>query len=202
MGQRAVFLDRDGAINEEVEYLTRADQLKLIGGAAEAIRLLNKAGFKIVVITNQSAIARGYLKEEDLPAIHAEMEKMLRKGKARVDAIYYCPHHPTLGIGPYKTDCPCRKPKPGMLQQAAADLGLDLQSSFVIGDKMSDLGAGEAAGCRKILVRTGYGAEMEQRLQNYPFRPDYIADDLLEAAKWILSQGKNQGRVARVLEPA
>lgn len=194
MQYRGVFLDRDGTINEEVNYLNKIDQLKLIDGTTEAIRLLNNAGYKVVVITNQAAIARGYLTEEYLTVIHAKMEKMLREGNAYLDAIYYCPHHPTAGLGSYKVDCRCRKPGSGMLEQAASELNIDLTASFIIGDKISDLGAGVAVGCSKILVRTGYGKKTEKEIQNYPFQPDYIALNLLEAVKWILKEDMNQGR--------
>lgn len=194
MGQQGVFLDRDGTINEEVEYLNNVDQLKLIDGATEAIRLLNNAGYKVVVITNQSGIAKGYLTEAQLQVIHTELKKMLQKDNAYVDAIYYCPHHPDAEVDAYRVDCDCRKPKQGMLEQAAKDLDIDLENSFVIGDKISDLGAGDAAGCRKILVRTGYGKEMEKELRNVSFQADHIADDVLAAVKWILSQAKKPGQ--------
>jgi len=188
MGQRGVFLDRDGTINEEVEYLSNVDQLKLIDGVTEAIRLLNNAGYKVVVITNQSGIARGYITEAQVKTIHTELEKMLQKENAYIDGIYYCPHHPDADVDAYKVDCDCRKPKRGMLEQAAKDLDIDLKNSFVIGDKLSDLGAGAAAGCRKILVRTGYGKEMEKELPNASFHADHIADDVLKAVKWIVAQ--------------
>lgn len=191
MGQRGIFLDRDGTINEEVEYLNNVDQLKLIDGATGAIRLLNNAGYKVVVITNQSGIAKGYLTEDQLAIIHAEFKKMLEKENAYIDAIYYCPHHPEAEVDAYRMDCDCRKPKPGMLTQAAKDLDLDLKSSFIVGDKISDLGAGDAAGCRKILVRTGYGKEMEKELPNTTFQANYIADNVLAAVKWILSHKKS-----------
>ena len=194
MGQRGVFLDRDGTINEEVEYLSNVDQLKLIDGATEAIRLLNNAGYKVVVITNQSGIARGYITEAQVKAIHTELEKMLQKENAHIDGIYYCPHHPEAEVDAYRVDCDCRKPKPGMLMQAANDLGIDLKNSFIVGDKISDLGAGDAAGCRKILVRTGYGKEMEKELRNVSFQADHITDNVLDAVKWIISQAKNQER--------
>lgn len=190
MKYQAVFLDRDGTVNEEINYLNKVEQLKLIDGAAEGIRVLREAGYKVVIVTNQAAIARGYLAEQDLPLIHAALEKMLAEQGAAVDAIYYCPHHPTAGVGAYKIECECRKPKPGMLLRAAADLDLDLANSFVIGDKLSDLGAGEAVGCRTILVRSGYGRKVEEGLAENS-RPDFIADDLAGAAKWILNQQEN-----------
>lgn len=188
MGHRGVFLDRDGTINEEVEYLNDVDQLKLIDGTIEAIRLLNDADYKVVVITNQSGIAKGYLTEAQLQIIHTELKKMLQKENVYIDAIYYCPHHPDAEVDAYRVDCQCRKPKPGMLKQAAKDLDIDLKNSFVIGDKISDLSAGDVTGCRKILVRTGYGKEMEKDLRNVSFQTNHIANDVLAAVKWILSQ--------------
>ncbi|MCI0692481.1 D-glycero-beta-D-manno-heptose 1,7-bisphosphate 7-phosphatase [candidate division KSB1 bacterium] len=186
MLNRCVFLDRDGTINEEVNYLSRPDQLRLIAGAAEAIKRLNQAGLKVVIITNQAGIARGYFSEAALQQIHLELIKMLRAQDAHIDAIYYCPHHPTAGIGVYKKDCNCRKPKPGLLEKAARELNLDLHQSFIAGDKPADLQAGEAVGCRTILVRTGYGLESEKGLAGGEFQPNHIADDLFEASRRIL----------------
>jgi D-glycero-D-manno-heptose 1,7-bisphosphate phosphatase len=186
MLNRCVFLDRDGTINEEVNYLSRPEQLRLIAGVAEAIKRLKHAGLKVVIITNQAGVARGYFSEPALQQIHLELVKMLRAQEAHIDAIYYCPHHPTAGIGVYKMDCNCRKPKPGLLERAARELSLDLRQSFVVGDKPADLIAGDAVGCRTILVRTGYGLESEKELAGGEFQPDHIADDLLEAAWWIL----------------
>lgn len=188
MLNRGVFLDRDGTINDEVHYLSQPQQFKLIDGAAEAISLLNQAGFKVVVITNQSAVARGFLSEARLQAIHQLMADQLRAQEAYLDGIYYCPHHSTAGVGPYKVACHCRKPKPGMLERAARELAIDLGQSFVVGDKMSDLEAGYAAGCRNILVRTGYGLEQEALFNDHHFQPDYVADDLWAAAEWIIWQ--------------
>lgn len=183
---RAVFLDRDGTVTEEVGHLHRLDQLRLIGRALEAIRRFNTAGFQVILVTNQSVVARGYLAEAALEEIHAALAATLRCGGARLDAIYYCPHHPTEGVGPYRRACHCRKPQPGMLQQAAADRGINLRRSFVVGDKVSDLDAGRAAGCRTVLVRTGYGRQAEQAFAAHPYRPDHVADDLFDAAGWIV----------------
>ena len=185
----AVFLDRDGTINREVHHLSRVEQVELLEGAAEAIRLLNGSGFKVVVVTNQGAVARGILPESRLGEIHAALTTLLARAGAAVDAIYYCPHHPTEGVGGLRRDCGCRKPRPGALQQAARDLGLDLERSFLIGDQASDVEAGRAAGCRTVLVRTGYGAETESKLNGDGVHPDHVAADLLEAVRWILRQG-------------
>jgi len=188
MPNRGVFLDRDGTINEEVNYLSHPEQLRLITGAAEAIKSLNRAGFKVVVVTNQAGVARGYFTEPTVREIHEALEKKLGEQGARVDAIYYCPHHPAAGLGVYRQDCNCRKPKPGMLEKAAIELNIDLRESFVVGDKISDLEAGLAVGCRNILVHTGYGQESENEFSGAAWRPEFVADDLLEAARWILKQ--------------
>jgi len=185
-----VFLDRDGTINEEINYLSRPDQLRLLDGAAEAIRLLNQAGCKVVVVTNQAGVARGYFSEQTVQEIHRALENILGENGAHLDAIYYCPHHPGAGIGVYKADCQCRKPKPGLLEKAATELSLDLRRSFIVGDKISDLAAGRAVSCQNILVRTGYGLESEKEFSAYAWQPDWIADNLLEAARWILQSAQ------------
>jgi D-glycero-D-manno-heptose 1,7-bisphosphate phosphatase len=158
-GLHAVFLDRDGVIIDDVHYLARFDQVRLIPGAATAIRRLNQAAIPVVVVTNQSGVARGLFPESFVPLVHAHLSELLADWGAHIDRFYYCPHHPDKGIEPYVVDCCCRKPKPGMLHQAATEMGLNLARSWMIGDKLSDLQAGSAAGCRTILVRTGHGKE-------------------------------------------
>lgn len=186
MLNRAVFLDRDGTINEEVGYLNRIDELCFVDGAPAAIARLNKARFKVVVVTNQAGVARGYFAESSVRHIHSTIEERLKIQNAHVDAFYYCPHHPTQGIGRYRVACHCRKPKPGMLERAARQLQIDLSNSYVVGDKISDLAAGYAVGCRPILVRTGYGGESEEQFIDHNFQPDFIAENVLGAVKWIL----------------
>lgn len=162
--KRAVFLDRDGTINEEKEYLSRVEDFEFIPGAAAAISRLNAAGFLVIVVTNQSGIGRGYYDEAALERLHRHMDRELARFGAAVDAYYFCPHHPQHGIGDYGVECACRKPLPGMLLQAARDFPLDLAASYIIGDKLADVDAGLKAGCRPLLVRTGYGAAEEARL--------------------------------------
>jgi D-glycero-D-manno-heptose 1,7-bisphosphate phosphatase len=157
--QAAVFLDRDGTINEEVGYLDRPEKLRLIPGAAGAIRLLNAGGFRTVVVTNQSGIARGFFDEATVAAIHARLAELLRAEGASLDGFYFCPHHPTAGKGDYLRTCGCRKPEPGLLLRALEELRLAPQRSFMIGDTLKDIEAGTRAGVRGILVRTGYGEE-------------------------------------------
>jgi D-glycero-D-manno-heptose 1,7-bisphosphate phosphatase len=162
---RAVFIDRDGTVNEEKEYLYQPDDFVFIPGAPQAIRRLNEAGFLVIIVTNQSGVARGYYTEEDVHLLHRHIAAQLELFGARVDAWYYCPHHPS-GRGSYALPCRCRKPLPGMLLEAAGRFDIDLESSVMIGDKLVDVQAGTAAGCRSILVRTGYGAEEERRCRN------------------------------------
>jgi len=176
----AVFLDRDGTLNVEKNYLYRAEDFEFIPGAPEAVRMLNRAGLFVVVLTNQSGIARGYYSEADLHQLHRHIDTMLAAADARVDAWYYCPHHPE-GQEPYRHVCDCRKPLPGMLFQAAAEHGIDLSRSWMVGDKAIDVEASGAAGCRPLLVLTGYGAfEQAQVPAGVP-----CCADLLEAAKLI-----------------
>jgi D-glycero-D-manno-heptose 1,7-bisphosphate phosphatase len=185
--KRAIFLDRDGTINQEVSYLSDERQLRLIDGAAEGIRLLKRLGYQIVLITNQAGVARGYFSEDKLRDIHSRLTEMLAAESADLDAIYYCPHHPE-GLAPYRVACECRKPQPGMLKRAARDLNIGLEESIMVGDKTLDLKAGFAVNCRGILVRTGYGRESEVQFSSETTQPDFIADDLLGAAHWISNQ--------------
>jgi D-glycero-D-manno-heptose 1,7-bisphosphate phosphatase len=187
MGRPAVFLDRDGTIVREVEYLRSPRELRLLPHAGEAIRRLNEAGFAVVVVTNQSGIARGLLTEDDLAEIHAVLRRRLARRGARLDAIYSCPHHPAGARREYRRRCRCRKPAPGMLLRAAEDLDLDLAECCAIGDGERDVEAGRRAGCRTVLVRTGYGAETEARLGR-DLGADHIADDLSGAVEWILGE--------------
>jgi D-glycero-D-manno-heptose 1,7-bisphosphate phosphatase len=181
--KRAVFLDRDGTVNAEREYLHRPEDFEFIPGAPQAIRLLNDAGFCVIVVTNQSGIARGFYDEAALERLHRYMDGELARFGARVDAYYFCPHHPRHGTGAYTRECACRKPLPGMLVQAAADLAIDLAESWIIGDKLADVEAGLRAGCHAILVRTGYGAGEEASLpQEVP-----VHDDILAAVRAIVN---------------
>ena len=183
---KAVFIDRDGVITHDPpHYAHRIDQLKLIQKSAEAIRLLNKTGFKVVVVSNQSGVARGYYQEKDVEIFNGAMEKELEARGAYIDAIYYCPHYPKAEIGAYRIDCDCRKPKPGMLKRAEKDLDLDLKRSFLVGDKISDIEAGYRAGCKTILVLTGHGNDEVKKNANMNIKPNYISKDLYTASQII-----------------
>lgn len=177
----AVFLDRDGTINEEVGYLSRLDQLKLIPGTPEAIRLINEAGMMTVVVTNQSGVARGYFTEDFVETVHERINAMLQEKGARIDRFYFCPHHPVYGNGPYKIACSCRKPESGLFLRASEELDIDLARSYVVGDMLKDIDAGKRVGTRGVLVRTGYGQNISQT-----DKPVYIAEDVLDAVQWIL----------------
>jgi D-glycero-D-manno-heptose 1,7-bisphosphate phosphatase len=177
----AVFLDRDGTINEEVHYLDDPAGLCLIPGAAEAIRLLNDAGVLTVVVSNQAGVGRGYFSVTMGEAVHEQLAKQLAWRDAHVDAIYYCAHHPSEGCG-------CRKPKTGMLVQAVREHGIDTQRSFMVGDKVSDLEAGRQVGCQTVLVLTGYGEKAREACNTSDFQPDYVSIDLYDATKWNLAK--------------
>jgi len=179
--KRAVFLDRDGTLNVEKDYLYRTDEFEFVAGAEEAVRMFNRAGFFVVVVTNQSGVARGYYTEEDVENLHRHISRELEKCEARVDAWFYCPHHPD-GRGSYSLPCKCRKPLPGMLLDAARRFDIDLDDSIMIGDKVADISAGLAAGCRTVLVRTGYGAEEERMISDSTL----VFDDLLSAARSLV----------------
>jgi len=181
---RAVFLDRDGVITQEPpHYAHELSQLELIPKSADAIRLLNENGFVVIVASNQAGIAHGYYREEDAILFHQAMKENLAKEGAYIDAIYYCPHHPEAKIERYRVDCNCRKPKPGMLTRAEKELNIDLKQSFIVGDKLSDIEAGKRAGCKTIMVRTGYGVE---ELKSNEIDCDYVANDLYDAVQHIL----------------
>jgi D-glycero-D-manno-heptose 1,7-bisphosphate phosphatase len=180
--KRAVFIDRDGTINEESGYLFRKEDCRFIPGTIEAIGQLTTAGFLVVVITNQSGIARGYYSATDLEQLHLYMAGEIAAGGGRVDGWYHCPHHPDYPAE--NSQCDCRKPLPGMLQLAAHEMGIDLASSWMIGDKIADVDAGGAAGCRTILVKTGYGAV---EAQSAPAEQVILAD-LGAAAAHIIAQ--------------
>lgn len=187
--RRAVFLDRDGTINTEVGYLNHPDQVELMPRAGAAIKLLNEAGFKAVVITNQAGIAKGLVREDILPAIHQRLTQLLAQEGAALDAFYYCPHHPEGVVEQYRIACDCRKPLPGMLLQAAEEFNIELSASYVIGDKSCDMELARNAGAKAVMVLTGYGAiEIARHREAGLLPPDYIAPDLYDAAQWILGE--------------
>jgi len=188
MSQPAVFLDRDGTICVLEPYLHEPAKTRLIQGAPEAIRTLFENGFLIIVITNQSGIARGLFQKKDMEAVNERIVQLLAEGRARLDGMYHCPHHPDEG-------CKCRKPMPGLIEMAAIDMNVDLKASYFIGDNISDIEAGHAAGCLTILVRTGYGEKELARKAEWKVAPTHVAKDLKDAVDWIISiKNKEQGK--------
>jgi len=188
-GRPAVFIDRDGCLTEEVGYVNHPRRLALLPRSAEAVRRLNAAGVPAVVVTNQAGIARGYFSAETLEAVHDELRRQLAAGRARLDGLYACVHHPREGAPPYRAECDCRKPRPGLFVQAARALDLDLAASVMVGDKISDVEAGHGVGALGVLVRTGYGlGEAELRAHLWTDKPDHVADDLLDAVDWALGR--------------
>ena len=185
MKHPALFLDRDGTINAEVDFLTNPDELHILPGTLPALRDAMALGFRLVIITNQSGIARGMLTEERLQQIHETLRHRLHADGVAIDGIYYCPHHPDEGIAPYRTVCDCRKPKPGMLERAARELDLDLGRSFLIGDRMIDIQTGNALGIPSLLVRTGYGAAEADACKAGGVPVAFVAEDLRGAVDHI-----------------
>jgi D-glycero-D-manno-heptose 1,7-bisphosphate phosphatase len=185
----AVFIDRDGTLTEEVGYVNHPSRLQLLPRAGEAIRRLNAAGLAAVVVTNQTGIARGYFSESVLHAVNESLRAQLARVGARLDGFYACLHHPSEGEAPYRAQCECRKPKPGLLLRAAEELGLDLARSTMVGDKASDLVAARTVGAGAVLVLTGYGrGEWEYRRERFEVQPDHVAADLLDAVDWALAR--------------
>jgi D-glycero-D-manno-heptose 1,7-bisphosphate phosphatase len=189
----AVFLDRDGTLNDELGFLTEPAGLTLYPGVADALGELTRAGFALIVVTNQSGVARGLLDEAQLDRIHDRLHELVGEGGAILDRIEYCPHHPEEGREPYRRACACRKPAPGLVLRAAAELGLDLDRSYLIGDAERDLVAGLRAGVGKlILVETGKGADTRAALAGSELGDAVVAPDLPAAVRWILANGAHQ----------
>ncbi|MBN1614344.1 MAG: D-glycero-beta-D-manno-heptose 1,7-bisphosphate 7-phosphatase [Deltaproteobacteria bacterium] len=183
----AVFLDRDGTINEEAGYMDSFDKLSILPPSFEAIRLINRSGMKAVVITNQAGVAKGLFSEEHVWEIHERIQSELRERGAHIDRFYYCPHHPTEGQGKYLQVCDCRKPAAGMLIRAAEEMNIDLGRSYLVGDMVKDMEAAHRAGVKAVLVRTGHGGNvLSDELTLDDTAPDYIADDILDAVGWIM----------------
>lgn len=189
MKRKAVFLDRDGTINVEKNYLYKIEDFQFIEGVPEAIALLNKNGYLVIVVSNQAGVARGYYTEKDVQSLHEYINCELEKKGAHIDAFYYCPHHPVAGIGCYKKKCHCRKPETGMFEQACLEFPIDRKDSWMIGDNCSDIEAGKKFQLKTMLVRTGYGEELEKKgYKDF----DEIANDLLDAIRKIIFQEENK----------
>lgn len=187
--ERVIFLDRDGTLNEEVNYLHRKEDLKILEGVPEAIRLFKEHGYKIVVVTNQAGVARGYYTEAEVEALHLYMNELLKPQGAEIDYFFYCPHHPEHGIGEYGKVCHCRKPATGMFEMAQQYFDVDKEGSWMIGDKLIDVEAGKNYGVHTVLVGTGYGAGVHEEMtackEKGAMPYDIYAETLVDAAKAI-----------------
>ncbi|MCK5780172.1 MAG: D-glycero-beta-D-manno-heptose 1,7-bisphosphate 7-phosphatase [Psychrilyobacter sp.] len=162
--KKCVFLDRDGNINVEVDYLHKVEDFKFIEGAIDAIKIFKELGYLVVVVTNQSGVARGYYDESSVLELHNHLQNEVKLIGGDIDGFYYCPHHPEKGIGSYKKKCDCRKPEPGMFYSAKRDLNIDFSKSIMVGDKISDVKGGMNLGMRSILVKTGHGMDEVSKL--------------------------------------
>ena len=196
-----IFLDRDGVLIEDVHLLTNPGDIQILEGVPQALRRLKEAGFQLIVISNQTVVARGLVTEQEVHAIHAEMKRLLEQaGGPRLDGFYFCPHHPNATLPAYRIACECRKPRPGLLLRAAREHNLDLSASFVIGDRITDIIGGARAGCRTVLVQTGKHQEppietvepLDESVQ-----PDHVCADLKAAAEWILALQRSSGQALR-----
>jgi len=185
----AIFIDRDGTISDEIGYVNHPARFRVYPWSVDAIRLINRSGRLAVMVTNQAGVARGYFPEHVVQAVHERLLETLRAGDAHLDGLYYCPHHPQAGQEPYRQDCQCRKPKPGLLKRAAEELGIDLGASWMIGDRLGDLQVGWAVGARSAMVKSGYGrGELENHAASWSRPPDLVAEHLLEAVSRILAE--------------
>lgn len=182
-----VFLDRDGTINEDVGYLDRFERLVLYPACIDAVRLLNRAGYLVAVVTNQAGVAQGLYGEDFVRDLHRHIAERFSAGGARIDGFYYCPHLSTAAVAEYRRDCDCRKPRPGLVRQAERDLRVDLARSFVVGDRWRDVEMGQTVGARTVLVRTGYGRTEEAHPQE-GVSADAIVDGIMQAVVWILQR--------------
>ena len=186
----AVFLDRDGVLIEDVHLLTKVSDIRILDGVPWALKILQNDGFHLIVVSNQTVVSRGLATEQDVHSINAAIDQLLEQsGTPRIDSYYYCPHHPNATLQAYKIECDCRKPRPGLFLRAAHEYKLNLTTSFLVGDRITDIIAGAKAGCRTILIQTGKHQsppiETVEPLDE-SVQPDYICADLKAAAEWIL----------------
>jgi D-glycero-D-manno-heptose 1,7-bisphosphate phosphatase len=189
MKKSAVFIDRDGTLSEEVGYVNHPSRFRLFPYSAEAIKKLNNINLLAILVTNQAGVARGYFSEQMITMVHQRLTSELEIQGAHLDAIYYCAHHPSVGEPPYRLDCDCRKPRPGLINRASADFDIDLDSSWMVGDRYSDIELARNAGLRSAFVLSGYGrGEWEYQRQSWRLQPDLVSENLLDAVNSIIDQ--------------
>ena len=184
----AVFFDRDGTLNEEIGHVRNAEDFRVYSFAARAVRLVNQAGLRAIVVTNQSGIGRGLIPESLVRRVNRQLSRRIATGGGQLDAIYYCPHHPEASVPRFRMVCGCRKPAAGLLEAAAKEFGVDLERSFIIGDRFVDVLAGKRVGARSVLVLTGVGqAELDHDRSKTITQPDHVAENAYQAVRWILA---------------
>jgi len=189
MKKPAVFIDRDGTINEQRGYINHLSRFELLPGVTDAVKLLNKNNFFAIIVTNQSGVARGYYPVSLVHQVNELMTKSLEREGATIDGIFYCPHHPRGIVPEFTADCDCRKPKTGLVNQALKAFEIDMSNSYVVGDRYVDIELAIRLNLKGVLVKTGYGlGEMEYIIPELPVKPNHVAEDLLDAVKWILNQ--------------
>ncbi|MBN1833025.1 MAG: HAD family hydrolase [Deltaproteobacteria bacterium] len=189
MKKPAVFIDRDGTINEQMGYINHMSRFVIFPCVVEAVRLLNAHDFWAIVLTNQGGVARGYYPIELMHEIHDFLTRSLKSNGAIIDGIFYCPHHPAGILPEYSKECDCRKPKPGLVHQALEAFDIDMSKSYMIGDRYVDMELASRLDLEGVLVKTGYGlGEIDYVLPQHPTKPKHIAQDLLNAVKWILRE--------------
>lgn len=191
MKRPALFMDRDGTVSEEVGYVNHPSRFRVFPYSAEAIKLLNDNGWLAILVTNQAGVARGYFAEDVIVQIHEQLRRDLESASAKLDAIYYCAHHPSVGEPPYRLDCDCRKPKTGLIKRAAADFEIDLARSWMVGDRYSDIELARNAGLHSAFVLSGYGrGEWEYQRALWKLEPDLVAENLLEVARTVIERDR------------
>jgi D-glycero-D-manno-heptose 1,7-bisphosphate phosphatase len=191
MKRPALFMDRDGTVSEEVGYVNHPSRFRVFPYSADAIKLLNDNGWLAIVVTNQAGVARGYFAEDVIMKVHAQLRADVEKSGAKLDAIYYCAHHPSVGEPPYRLDCDCRKPKTGLIDRAAADFEIDLQRSWMVGDRYGDVELAQNAGLHSALVLSGYGrGEWEYQRELWKLEPELVDENLLEVARTVIERDR------------
>lgn len=189
MKRPAVFIDRDGTINEQMGYINHLSRFVLLPGTAQAVSLLNRNRYLTIIVSNQSGVARGYFPIELVEQVHDHLKNLLEQESAHVDGIFYCPHHPMGTLPEYSIKCDCRKPSPGLVEKACRSFEIDMENSYVIGDRCSDIELAQRCGLKGILVTTGYGlGDIKYVLPNKPFKPLSIKKDLLDAVRWVIER--------------